>query len=191
MYRARSGGADRAAADRHAPDDYAAGRDRNGRYPADRYATGRDTPERYPGDRYAAGGDAADEAARLEAPHFQACHPGTPMRYEPAYGIGAGGRPLTSERDRDAERIRAVLRRVDGPRPAEAEERYDRAAGECYDDTVTVTGGDDGVYVVTCADAYAAGPARMGARVSALARAGMTADPRPDGVLHVRVTPAR
>ncbi|MEV5890222.1 hypothetical protein [Nonomuraea fuscirosea] len=192
MYRARPGGADRTAVDRYAPDDYAAsrdrnGRDRNGRYPADQYATGRDTTERYPGDRYAAGGDAADEAARLEAPHFQACQPGTPMRYEPAYGIGAGGRPLTSERDRDAERIRAVLRRVDGPRPAE--ERHDRAAGERHD--VTVTGGDDGVYVVTCADAYAAGPARMRAHVVALTRAGMTADPRPGGVLHVRVTPAR
>ncbi len=50
------------------------------------YAAGRDATERYPGDRYAAGGDAADEVAHLEAPNFQACHLGTPMRYEPAYG---------------------------------------------------------------------------------------------------------
>ncbi|MEV4085200.1 hypothetical protein AB0J43_33540, partial [Nonomuraea fuscirosea] len=126
MYRARPGGADRTAADRRAAASHATGRDTDahdttGRHPADRYAA-----DRYGADAYAAGGDAAEEAGRLEAPHFQAQHPGTPMRYEPAYGIGAGGRPLTSERDRDAERIRAVLRRADGP----------GAAGERHEVTV-------------------------------------------------------
>jgi hypothetical protein len=182
MYRARPGGADRTAADRRAAASHATGRDTDahdttGRYPADRYAADRYGADRYGADPYAAGGDAADEAGRLEAPHFQAQHPGTPMRYEPAYGMGAGGRPLTSERDRDAERIRAVLRRADGP----------GAAGERHE--VTVTGGDDGVHVVTCADAYTRMPARMSAHVTALTRAGMTAEVRPDGVLHVRVAP--
>ncbi|MEU8395272.1 hypothetical protein AB0C28_08785 [Nonomuraea sp. NPDC048892] len=85
--------------------------------------------------------------------------------------------------------LRARVRLAGERHDRAAGRRNDRAAGGPYD--VTVAGGDDGVCVVTCADAYAAGPVRTRARVSALARAGMTAHPRPDGVLHVRVTPAR
>ena len=95
----------------------------------------------------------------------------------PTYGLGAGGRPLWTVRDRDAERIRALLRRSwhtgsDGAR-----------------DGFAVTGGDDGVFLVTFT---AESEAR--ACVSALTSAGLSVDePRPGDhrTLRVRLTEDR
>jgi hypothetical protein len=95
----------------------------------------------------------------------------------PTYGLGAGGRPLWTVRDRDAERIRALLRRSwhtgsDGAR-----------------DGFAVTGGDDGVFLVTFT---AESEAR--ACASALTSAGLSVDePRPGDhrTLRVRLTEDR
>jgi hypothetical protein len=112
--------------------------------------------------------------------HFKGEHPGTPIQDDgPTYGLGAGGRPLWTESDRDAERIRALLRRarradVDGP------------------EDFIVTGVRDGVFLVTCTDPGPAAAAKVAACGAALSRAGMSVQrpPGDDHTLRIRLTPA-
>ncbi|MFG1694356.1 hypothetical protein [Nonomuraea sp. NPDC049309] len=99
-------------------------------------------------------------------------HPGTPMQDDgPAYGLGAGGRPLWSERDRDAERIRALLRRA--------------GCGGFI-----VSSDEAGVFLVRCVDPYPVAVGRIGVAARVLTRAGMTVAPRGGDTrtLRVRVT---
>ncbi|WP_345574635.1 hypothetical protein [Nonomuraea rosea] len=112
--------------------------------------------------------------------HFKGEHPGTPMQDDgPTYGVGAGGRPLWTESDRDAERIRALLRRarhtdMDGP------------------EGFIVMDARDGVFLVTCTDPGPAAAAEVAAYRTVLSRAGMSVQRQPgdDHTLRIRLTPA-
>ncbi|MEU6744391.1 hypothetical protein [Streptosporangium sandarakinum] len=86
----------------------------------------------------------------------------------PAFGYGAGGRPLGTARDRDAEVIRAMLRKA-GRR--EFSERHGRF----------IEGGGDGrPFQAACSD-DAEAPARELTRYqAALPAAGYHAEPDPD-----------
>lgn len=114
-----------------------------------------------------------DGRVRGGAPHLTGGgHPGTPMQDDgPTYGVGAGGRPLWSERDRDSERIHALLRRAG-------------CAG------FIVSAGDAGLFLVTCTDPYPVATGRIVACVQALTRAGMAVAPLvgDSRTLQVRVT---
>ncbi|TDE54678.1 hypothetical protein E1295_14210 [Nonomuraea mesophila] len=125
-------------------------------------------------ERPAACGD--DRPGVHGAPHTTGSRsPGTPKPDEgPTYGRGSGGRPLWSERDRDAERIGAVLRRSG-------------CAATGGGDGFAVEGGHDGVFLVTFAERHLPAAGGMEACVRALVRAGMSAEPQPGDARTLRV----
>ncbi|MEO3789449.1 hypothetical protein ABGB14_04510 [Nonomuraea sp. B10E15] len=125
--------------------------------------------------RPAAGGDRGRPGVH-GAPHTTGSRsPGIPKPDEgPTYGRGTGGRPLWSERDRDAERIRALLRRSG-------------CAATGGADGFAVEGGHDGVFLVTFAERYPPAGDGLGACVRALVRAGMSVERQPGDGRALRV----
>ncbi|MBB5782025.1 hypothetical protein [Nonomuraea jabiensis] len=88
---------------------------------------------------------------------------------EPEFGYGAGGRPLWSVRDRDAEGIRTVLRKAGR-----------REFSERHDGFVVEGGGDGAPFLVACTEeARGSAPELMRYRVD-LVKAGYRVEPDPD-----------